>query len=150
MTCRDALEAILDAHYVAICDQWTEEWNLHQSPASLTWRTRMAERRRFRFVPVQGTDSPVWKAIEPVINVNQRELVVKDVFLVEMAVATDERVVSCDRRVRDALREAKLCPPAVARVHWVSPRHDDGVVDWLKNGAEQRGDWLIVPERKTP
>ncbi len=63
----------------------------------------------------------------------------KDLHLVSAAMATDERVLSDDDKVRAHLSKIAADVPPLARVHWADPS-EPACLPWLARGApEEQG-----------
>jgi hypothetical protein len=61
----------------------------------------------------------------------------KDIHLVNAALATDRFVVSMDQKSRTLFDAATEVVTELKRVSWVNPeREQDDPISWLKNGAK--------------
>ena len=123
--CRVAMSAAL----------W-EEWRRHKRRYATQWLAGMfAEKRIVRRGAV--TASAAVRAAIATLPEEERPAAEKDLHLVELALDTDERVLSFDDKARR--RFARLAPVArpLHPIHWVSPV-SPGCAGWLAEGAPER------------
>jgi hypothetical protein len=67
---------------------------------------------------------------------NVREAVLKDIHLVEAAIATGHTIASLDETVRGYLRRVTESVRPLKSLVWVNPTNDDEhATDWLRQGA---------------
>jgi hypothetical protein len=124
--CRSFLGCMLvSTCHLVMSDDISGEWNRHQSRYARQWRKAMTARRRVVL-------------LRDVRLVSLRSLMVtakmlKDVHLLEAALATDKRIVSNDNEARNAYRRIAH----VRLVLWINPsREDETAIEWLNAGAK--------------
>jgi hypothetical protein len=65
-----------------------------------------------------------------------REAMEKDCFLLELALAHDNIVVSNDEKVRNLFREISDRVQEIRAVNWINPiKPDENPIEWLNQGA---------------
>jgi hypothetical protein len=123
--CALFLDQVRDLKYqIVMNEKILEEWNRHQSRYSSQWIAYMTERKRVFKRRIARNVSLRRKMIT--------EAMLKDVHLLEAALATDKRIVSNDDRARNSFRRI----PDVRLVAWVNPSQpEETAVEWLKRGA---------------
>lgn len=108
------------------------EWDKHQSLFALRWRAEM--RSKAKIVDIAHVENPDVRA-QVIISA----AVMKDLHLVEAALATDKVVVSLDDRAR-----AELRVEATREITWVNAVADGGhAIYWLRNGANPIAHWKL-------
>jgi len=67
----------------------------------------------------------------------ERGVMVKDLRLVEAAIATDRTVISLDDKVRQCFAKVAVDVAPLKDIIWVNPAQiAEKPLDWLQNGAE--------------
>jgi hypothetical protein len=136
--CRRALEAIRDGDheavvYPALEDEYRRQENM--SRFFLRFRGDMRARRQIR---VLDADPPPYAdirvAMRKRIPREAHPVVKKDLHLVGAAMATDERILSDDDKVRAHFETIAAEVSTLARVHWVNPS-DLACLPWLSHDA---------------
>lgn len=152
--CRQAIDTILKVCHRAVFSRaLREEWRRHASPYARRWLIAMSVRRKVidlstdelnpwvtelqRRVDELGLASEVAKILE------------KDLHLVAAALATDDIVLSKDRRARHHFGAAALQIDELARLMWGSLFEEEAgqTVVWLKAGARVKEGPRLLPER---
>lgn len=136
--CRQVLETMLtEQHKVVLTATQFQEWQKHQSPFTRNWLARMASRKLWHVLapePDSGLTDRVY-ALDCTARVRKEML--KDVHLLENALATDDVVLSQETNVLGLFckhTDALQTPRAVA---WVNPADDIAAcVAWIQAGAE--------------
>lgn len=135
--CREAILA-LDAAGLAVVmtKEIQEEWKRHQSNFARRWLLGMYARKRvLRLSDTKNQD--VRDGVEACDDFRAAEAMAKDVFLVEAALASNERIVSRDVRARNCFRALVSTVHILGRVHWVSPS-EEACHPWLAQKAPKR------------
>jgi hypothetical protein len=135
--CRNFLKAVLDSavqFQVVMTHDILMEWQRHRSRYSLRWQKTMTAKRR-----VVTQEIPRHEAL-------RRKMVtaemLKDVHLLEAALATDKRIASRD----DTARGFYGGIPEVRMVLWINPAlEEEGAVEWLDQGAKLETFRLLAP-----
>ena len=136
--CRQVMETMLsEQHRVVLSATQYWEWQKHQSGFSKNWLRQMVGRKLHVVLspePNSGLTNRIY-GLE-CTNKTQAEML-KDVHLLENALATDDVVLSQETNVFGlfcAHTVALQIPRAVA---WVNPADDVAAcVGWIKDGAE--------------
>lgn len=136
-SCRDFLENTLRiCHRVVTTPASIKEWKKHQSRFSLTWLASMTSKGKV--IRLSTTDMPsLEKEIEdlPFTDKSLRAIL-KDLHLVEAALATDNVVASMDDIARNLFHQAAKPVKELRKVTWVNPtKETEQGINWLKSGA---------------
>jgi len=136
--CRDFLAAMLaqTSHSLVLSFEIEREWDDHQSGFARAWRRSMDARRRVVRTVVLPHQQ-LRRGVEncPVSDA-AKEAMVKDLLLIEAALASDDTVVSRDDAVRDLFRANLNRVRALSRIVWVNPdRDEEEPIVWLRAGA---------------
>ncbi|MCK6507126.1 hypothetical protein L6R53_27785, partial [Myxococcota bacterium] len=132
--CAQALRAIEGCHslHVAMSPSLKQEWQRHRSLFATQWLGLMIARKRLQaLTPVPRTDVLDAAADLP----GKRSTAVsKDLHLVDLAFASDRRILALDDTQRALLCRLVRSVPDLASLHWANPT-DDPCVPWLAGGA---------------
>ena len=85
-----------------------------------------------------AVDDDLWCQFEAIAaSDKEREIMVKDLRLVEAAIATDRTVISLDNKVRQCFTKVAVDVERLKDIIWVNPAQiAEKPLDWLQNGAE--------------
>jgi hypothetical protein len=136
--CRDFLEAVLDiSHRVVMTSDIRDEWNKHQSKSARIWLRRMVAKKKLCPCDI-AVDDDLWRQVETLAKSDkEREVMVKDLRLLEAAIATERTVISLDNKVRNCFAKVALQVDKLKDIIWVNPAEKAEItIDWLQNGAE--------------
>lgn len=142
--CADALEALLRVrHSIAMTSSLLAEWNAHASRFAAVWLQSMYARRRVvKLIDDDILDESLRTRVVSAVTTGLAEAEIrKDMHLIEAARATDERVISSDRKAQRAFVSAAITVNELASVMWTDPAEEgEQCADWLSQGAppEQR------------
>jgi hypothetical protein len=135
--CRSFLQEVLRiCHRVVITAEISAEWKEHRSNFAYRWLASMWARKKVvRPGPVE--DAGLRQTIRSLqLTDNAREAILKDVHLVEGALATGQIIASLDETVRGYLRQIAGSVRSLRSLVWVNPTKDDEhAADWLRQGA---------------
>lgn len=160
--CRDFLSAVKEIchHFVVMTPDLRAEWNRHQTEFVSVWRQSMIARKKFCFITPEenellrdgieksATNGLAVKAkyISPLSlsqlnaddpNENAKAAMLKDLCLLEAALATDKTVVSLDNTVRNLFVAATEQLTEIRGIVWVNPNEDEKKTQaWLEKGAK--------------
>jgi predicted nucleic acid-binding protein len=136
--CRDFLEEVLKiCHRVVLTKEIQEEWNRHQSPFTLSWRSSMVARKKVAWLEVAQNDAFRTGIQNFRFSEKERSAVLKDAHLIEAALETDLTVASLDETARGLLRKAAQNVKPLQQVLWVNPtKEEEHTTEWLEGGAE--------------
>src|SRR5207245_884085 len=136
--CRDFLRSVLRVcHRMVMTCDISEEWKAHQSNFARGWRASMeAHKKVERCGSVANT--PLRTIVENVATHNQgRDVMRKDMHLIEAALATDQAIVSLDEEARSLFVRAAKSVGRLRNIAWVNPnRPDEEPIVWLEQGAK--------------
>lgn len=140
--CRDFLQAVLKiCHQFVLSPDISNEWNRHQSSFARRWRTSMFARKKVCYME-PPSDAELCDKIERSIAKGQDheaivEIVIKDIHLVEAALATDRTVIALDDRVRFHFNEAAGSVGELRNIVWLNPdKEDEQPIPWLEDEAK--------------
>ena len=136
-TCRKFLEKVLSiGHHVVISEAIQEEWDRHRSGYSLKWLKRMYGKKQVDRNEIEP-NKDLRERIDMDVTPKQKEIIAKDVHLIEAAIKTDRLVASQDERARRAFGNASTRVGELRQIVWVNPsRNDEKPIDWLRDGAK--------------
>lgn len=122
--------------YVVFDSELKAEWSRHQSNFARTWRTKMFSSKRLRILDVDANAELRTSCKAIALSDGQFLSLWKDFHLVELALATDKRVLSTDRRISEILHPLASDIKLMRRICWVNPTTpDSAVLDWLTTKA---------------
>jgi hypothetical protein len=130
---REFLDEVLKiSHRAVMTATLIQEWDRHQSLFAATWRAEM--RSRDKIVDLGNVENEQVRQ-----QVRLSKAVLKDLHLVEAALASDKIVVSLDDRAA-----ANLRVDATKEVIWVNAVVEGGhAIYWLRDGAKPREEWML-------
>lgn len=137
--CRDFLKAVRNiCHRIVMTPDIKEEWNKHQSIFASRWRSSMVAKGKMEYRSDIMLDDELWSKVEDFANFdNQREAMIKDIRLIEAALATDKIVISLDDKVRNLFSKAAEQVDELKDIVWVNPaKPEEKAIEWLEKGAE--------------
>jgi hypothetical protein len=145
LTCSRTLDSLSEnGHRLAMSkplqDEWFKSRSQHREPYSpyasnyaFRWFYNMRSKRRVEWVELTDTVDirvRVLFAAEP----QNRELIEKDLHLVETALASDKRVISLDGNARLHFHDLGSSVAELCDILWLNPRNSN-VPQWLEDGA---------------
>jgi hypothetical protein len=144
MHCRDFLEGVLNiCHQVVMTSEIRDEWDKHQSRFALEWRKSMVAKRKL--IPLKNLpfNQMLWKDLENSATTDKhRQQIVKDICLLEAALATDKIVISLDDNTArtyfsQAAQQILFLKDSLKDIVWVNPDHieQEQPILWLEQGA---------------
>ena len=118
--------------YVVFDSELKAEWARHQSNFARTWRTKMFSSKRLRILDVDA-DAELRTSCEAIALSDVQFLALwKDFHLVELALATDKRVLSTDQRIAEILHPLARNIKTLRKICWVNPTPPDSdTLKWL-------------------
>jgi hypothetical protein len=144
-SCRRFLVAVRDiCHHVAFNESLFSEWKRHKTSWASKWLTQMMARRKFEKLE-DNPDSEISAAIIRVVtDRNTIAKMQKDQHLLEIALATDKRIISLNDKER--FHFSKCCDEIknINTLIWVNPTcNPQEVIAWLENGAEYKAEYTL-------
>ncbi len=137
--CRNFLMAFRGVGHRAVFNGVVRaEWDKHQSKFAQAWLVSMFRMRKVRVVPDEPIDDLRDAIRDNFDDAGIVALLIKDVHLVEAALASDQRIASLDETARHHFGQATVFSNELAAIHWVNPtRESETVGDWLEAGMPQ-------------
>jgi hypothetical protein len=137
--CREALTTILDVcHRVALDHRASAEWRKHAAGFSVRWLAAMESKGKVRRLADSELILLNPHVEETPLTPQRRRAVLKDLHLIEAALAVDQAVLSMDESVRAALTDIVPHVPGLKDIVWVNPaKVEDDALAWLKAGARR-------------
>ncbi len=137
VACRQILDTMLKVcHRIVLSPSQKAEWQRHQSRYTLRWLASMTAKGKGHVLP-DDPDSGLWEAIDRLAPPDlSREELLKDVYLLESALATDSIILSLEKRAAGYYRPLTEPLPQIGVIAWVSPLEPvDDCRKWLEKGA---------------
>lgn len=136
--CRGVLETMYEGkHHVVLSATQLMEWQKHQSGYSKRWLVRMKAKKLWHVLVPEPDSGLAARARKIVCTEEVRQEIVKDLHLLENALATDRVVLSMETNVFRLFSEHKKVLKVPQPVAWVNPTDDaTACVDWIEAGAE--------------
>lgn len=136
--CRQALETMqAEQHRVVLSATQYQEWQKHQSGFSKRWLLQMISKKLHVLLnpePDSGLTDLIYRLD---CNEKAQAEMLKDVHLLENALATDDAVVSQETNVLGLFTTHANALSIPRRVAWVHPvTHVPACVKWLQDGAK--------------
>lgn len=134
--CRRVLEVVRALDYVlAVSEAWLDEFKRHRSGFSHTWLRSMHARKRVRRLePSAELLEQVRGAIDSVLADPGRGAALKDAHLVALALESDRRILSRERKARGLFADCAKSNGWLETVVWISPENAECLA-WLEAGA---------------
>lgn len=137
--CRDCLKTILVLpHRVVMSKPISDEWSKHKSQFARTWLVSMTAKKRILRVEPEPIDEAIRLKISKTTE-SQREVeaMLKDIHLIEAALATDHTVIALDEIVRALFGTACQTIGQMKNIVWINlDKPEEQISVWLENGAE--------------
>ena len=124
--CRKALEDILSiCHHVIITMKIRAEWSRHFTDYSLNWYHDMVSRRKAEIKT--GTELPELEQKLDTINMDEgiREIIRKDLLLIEAACSADQIIISCDERFKKHFNDFRDELNFQNEIIWINPSRQE-------------------------
>ena len=150
-SCRIFMTTMLERteHKVVLTRAIQEEWNKHQSIATLAWRRTMIAQKRMCLIDAPANTQLRRKVEQCASSENKGKAMLKDIHLIEAAHQADKIVISMDETVRNCFREITHQIRPLAFIAWVNPCIvEETAIDWLHNGAEIERERLLGYRRE--
>lgn len=130
---------ILDetGHAAVFDPKLAKEWSDHETLFSYRWRASMRSRRRVVMLP-ELSSLPWERRLKRLdLRSTQRAALEKDLHLIRAAAATDETILSRDKKALALFWQACSHLIDFGRIVWANPdRPEEQVLDWLRSGAK--------------
>ena len=136
--CRDFLMVVRTLNYhVVMSTEIRKEWNEHASNFARRWWVSMKMRNRVCPIDPLQDDKLCTKILCTARSERQIETMEKDFLLLNAALATDQTIISCEKRIRKLFARASKQVSEIQGIIWVNPDRtaEEQPIEWLKNGA---------------
>ena len=141
MLCRDFLMAVRKVcHRMAWSEAIRVEWNRRQGRFATDWRVSMTK----LITKVRTIEGEALEALRTAIEEHSKDQnvvakMLKDVHLIEAALATDSRIASLDESVREHFSRLAATFGPLRPILWVNPvTEGERAIEWLEAGAPAR------------
>ena|SRR5437879_3502323 len=135
--CREFLQEVLKiCHRIVMTPEIRREWNTHRSRFAFSWLSSMTARKKV--VRVDSEENPQLRQAICSLQVGEKErdAILKDIHLVEAALATGQTIVSLDDTLWGLLRQIAASVPSLRPVVWVNPvKEGEHATDGLGQGT---------------
>ena len=135
--CRSVLETMVaNQHKVVLTATQYREWQKHQSKFTKNWLARMASKKLWHVLNPEP-DSGLTDRIHALdCTVRLRKEMLKDVHLLENALATDDVVLSMETNVLKLFTDYSQPLQLPRPVAWVNPADNaSACIAWMEAGA---------------
>jgi hypothetical protein len=139
--CRDFLTEVLKTgHRMVMTPALLSEWEAHESSFTRSWRTQMVSRKqvqRFGYAGNDITDENLRNDINQYApDSGACQAMLKDVHLIEAALAAEQIVTSQDERVRSHFKVMSQPIVKLRPIVWVNPTiAQETCIEWLRQSA---------------
>jgi len=135
--CTAALNAVLDTlHRLAMSGPLLEEWKRHQTRFARGWLRSMYAHRLVEELDIREDETLRGRIEDAAPDADIAAILLKDAHLIELALASDERILSLDESARRHYHQAAQKIRELRRLCWVNPAvPNEQAVEWLVAGA---------------
>jgi len=139
--CRQVLELMLtNQHRVVLSATQFWEWQKHQSGFTKNWLRQMMGKKLHVVLNPEPDSGLTSRIYELECTASQRQEMLKDVHLLENALATDYAVLSQETNVLKLFCTHVQALQMLRPVAWVNPAADsEACITWMEAGAEATG-----------
>jgi hypothetical protein len=133
---RVLLEVYENGHCVALSRKLLDEWKRHKSPRANRWLYDMYGKKHVE-MRVIVVDVALRKSLEAcAANDGEKARMSEDMHLIELALATDHSIISCDARSRTLFQRVACRVVRIGAIIWVDPTiQHEKPIEWLRAGA---------------
>ncbi len=139
--CIDALRAI-DAAGMCVVLSESLLAEGHRGRFARKWLSDMVSRKRARMLKDVPRCEPLLDLLPELRDRGVAKQLGRDLHLVEAALATDNRILSLDDKMRGHLGRQTVTIAELRRLHWANPRHAQ-CCEWLLKGAPNAAVFLL-------
>ncbi len=137
--CRDFLMTVRTLNYrVVISDEIRKEWDEHASNFARRWWGAMERRKKMCDIGNPRKNKNLrTKILNTARSEKQIKAMEKDFHLLNAALATDQTIISREKRVRQLFKRASQQVCEIQGIIWVNPDKtaEEHPIAWLQNGA---------------
>jgi len=134
--CREFLDAVLRVcHRIVTSEDIFSEWKEHAGSFAWKWLRCMAAAKKWERIAPQSMERLEQGVARTHATDAEREIMKKDLRLIDAALASDRCVVSLDK-VRTLFALTSATTAELRSVVWVNPDlPEDHPIEWLEQGA---------------
>lgn len=136
--CCNFLETVwLLNHRVVITVEIRKEWDKYASQFARRWWVSMEMRNRVCPINLLQDEKLRTKILCTARSEKQIATMKKDFHLLNAALATDQKIISCEKQIRKLFARASEKVSEIRHIIWVNPERteEEQPIAWLKNGA---------------
>jgi hypothetical protein len=143
--CRAALLATED-FFAVFCPNLTREWTNHESAFSRSWRIKMIQQGRVKFITEDVEIEEFLIHIEESTAEDSAKLAMeKDAHLVSASIMSDKIILALDEKVRKLFSKHCIDYKKIRNLLWSNPtKENDETINWLKRGAKSENDYSLL------
>lgn len=125
-TSRTILNEIKDSNSNAVyCSTLMKEWKKHRSTYSTKWIATMMSKKRLLFI---ASDIEAKVFLENLENSKEKNIALKDVHLIDLAIASDKIIFSNDLNAKNAFSNLLDKRHNFKNIYWLSPKKDIDII----------------------
>jgi hypothetical protein len=149
-SCRDVLACVLSvSHRIVTTADILSEWDEHQSGYFRTWRVKMRNLRKIDNFEITKNVAIRVRIRDVTPDKGIVQAMLKDLRLIEAALASDHTIISLDEKVRSHFANAAILVDDLKSIVWVNPLFKkEKAIGWLKGGAKPDAFRLLGFRRK--
>lgn len=135
--CRDFLSTTLTiCHHIVMTPEIENEWKRHQSAFARKWRRYMEGKKKIYRLK-NAVNNELRRKFENIsIKDTEKEVMLKDIHLIEAALVTDKIVISLDEEARELFYVSSTKLGELKDAIWINPgKLEEKSIVWLENGA---------------
>lgn len=146
--CRGILDSIKNSgHKLVLTTSQKQEWDRHKSNYAKLWLTQMISRKQYCFLKSEPDTGFIDNLYKLDCGSKQRQEMLKDIFLLELALATDRIVLSSDDAMYNYLCKFGVIIGLNQEIVWANPKSFAFEL-WLAQGAPHQGMRMIPLEQE--
>lgn len=139
--CKDVLETVLKHRYHVVMSYglW-KEWKRHRGVYAKLWFKTMIDHKRLHTLDIRPNDifrDGIFAFPDVKRDPAIKDIITKDLHLIETALETDKTIISLDNQVRGHYKRASSSVECLKVIVWVNPKDPgEDAVYWLEYGAK--------------
>ena len=143
--CRDFLMTVLEVcHQLVGTEAISSEWKRHRSRFVRRWLRQMDGRKKVMRVSPQACPHLRQRIQQSKRSEADKPAMLKDMILIEAALATDLSIISLDDTARDLFASTSENVRELQHVAWVNPANEsEKPVAWLEGGAKPENQRML-------
>jgi hypothetical protein len=148
--CRELLVCVLSVgHRVVMTAEIVVEWEKHRSRYASAWLVKMTRLQKIEQLE-PGEHAALRGTMQDITSdVGILRAMLKDLHLIEAALAADRIVISLDEKARGHFSNVSAAVDELKQILWANPvLKQEKVVIWLENGANMQKSRLLGYRRR--